>query len=98
MATDNEKAIDVLCKQIKYAVNTLIAKANFNREYIGVIEKVITNQKFAVRFNDATYEINTKNKLNLKVHDNVHVVIPNNNIRNRYILEDVIVTGMSLKI
>ena len=95
---DSEKAIDVLTKQIKLAVDTIISKATFTKEYIGVIEKVINTKHFKIRFNNASYEIHTKNNLNLKVHDNVHIVVPNNNLHNKYMLEDVIVSSMNLKI
>lgn len=72
--------------------NDTTSKASYTKEYIGIVEQVLGATKYQVRYNNTSYEINTKNTLGLKISDTVHVIVPNNNVKNRYILEDLIVS------
>lgn len=83
-------ALKVLVTQMKLIVQKAVEKAAFTKEYTGVVEEVLSSNKFKIRYNDTSYEMTTKNNVAFKVYDKVHVIHPNNIIKNRYILEDVI--------
>lgn len=83
-------AMSVLISQIVVIVKKIIDKASFTKEYIGVVEKSLGLKKYYIRYNDTSYEMTMQSNIPLSIYQKVHVVLPNNKIENRYVLEDVI--------
>ena len=92
MSDINNQAIDILVKQMMTIASNEVSNASFSKEYTGIVEEILGSNKYKIRYNNASYIFTTKNSLNLKPYSTVHIVVPNNNISQKYILEDLITT------
>ena len=95
MSDVNNQAIDILVKQMMTIANNEVSNASFSKEYTGIVEEVLGNKKYKIRYNNASYIFTTKNVLNIRPYSTVHIIVPNNNITQRYILEDLIASYSS---
>lgn len=85
----NNVITEPLLETINYAIEKKISHPNCDFTLICRVVKIHPDsfRSYQIQHKDALYNITTKN-ISLKLQDTVHLVIPEGNFADKYILED----------
>ncbi|MDO4333814.1 MAG: hypothetical protein Q4C58_14180 [Eubacteriales bacterium] len=88
--TIEEKALELLIKQISVIYDGKLSNLSFDTTHAGIVEEIKENNVYLVNYNGTQREFKTKNPLPVDVGSVVHVVHPQNNVGAKFLLEDII--------
>lgn len=80
---------DIILDAMEATVNKIARKLPFDRTFIGVVTKVLGDNAYLIRYDDAERKFKTKHALRLKVGDMVQVTYPQNQISKKFIVGDI---------
>lgn len=78
-----------ICDVINDAISKREEKADKDVTYICSVMEINENHMYKLRYNNADYDISLNN-ITPKLGDKLHLVIPQGDFKNKYILEDII--------
>lgn len=79
----------IILDAIEKGIQEVSRKLPFDRTFVGVVTKVLGNNTYLIRYDDAERKFKTKHFLTLKVGDMVHIVYPHSQISKKFMVEDV---------
>lgn len=85
----NEQAIKVLTEQMEKVAEQQISSAPFDQTYTFTVKQIKGNNEYVVTGCGMDLDIKTKNNLNFKIMDKVHITFVRGNINDKIILEDL---------
>lgn len=87
MANDNLNKI--ICKTIDDAIKKKNIVSGKDITYVCYVSKICNKEKkiYQVTYNNSNYVVKLKN-IDLNLYDEIHLVIPQGNFKNKYVLED----------
>ena len=87
--TNEEIAINDLLDAIEKIIGIRVQNLPFDKSYIGIVKSVVNANTFQIEYDGAVRKFVTKNSPNITVGSTVHIVHPRNDIKARYLLEDI---------
>lgn len=87
---------EYILNAIKTGVQESLSQVKPDRTYIGNVTQVLGDKEFVVNYGDNDRKIKTKHTLQLTIGDIVHVTVPRDNIKNVYLLEDIVYGNSSV--